>query len=153
MGPQSFRIEDLAGPDALSGGLVAVAGSDSPLGGSDLVVGRPSGLLRSVEQAVVGHDQVRPDIDPQVPVKLGGDSCQLALHGVEVDDRSYSDDADRLGIEDAGGHDVKRELAVFVDDGMSGVVSALVSDDHVRVCREVVYDPSLSFIAPLGADD
>ena len=150
---EGLGIEKLAYSDTGSGGFVAVAGTDSALGCSDLVVLGSLGFLGTVKKTVVRHDQVCPDIDKKVLVKLFGNSVKLALHGVEVDDSSDSDDANGFLVEDSGRDDVECELAVLVDNGVTRVVTALVSDDDIRICCKIVDYPSLSFIAPLGADD
>jgi hypothetical protein len=55
---------------------------------------------------------------------------------------------------------VQFELAEGVDDGMTGVVTSLEADDHIRRLMvfsprrgQVVYHPAFAFIAPLGAYD
>ena len=45
------------------------------------------------------------------------------------------------------------ELAAGLDDGMAGVIAALVADDPVDILRKDVDDFVLPFIAPLGADN
>jgi len=62
-----------------------------------------------------------------------------------------ADDVHRLGIEDAGRHEVERELAVLVDDGMARVVAALEPDHQIGLERQQVDHPALTFIAPLRA--
>ena len=48
---------------------------------------------------------------------------------------------------------MKLEGAVLVDDGVAGVVSALESDDHVRLLRQEVSDLPFALVAPLSTDD
>jgi hypothetical protein len=64
-----------------------------------------------------------------------------------------ADDVLGVRVEDAAGDQVQRILAMFVDDGMTGIVTALKTDDHIRLLSQIIDDPPLSFIAPLGADD
>ena len=45
------------------------------------------------------------------------------------------------------------EGPAFVDDGVPGVVAALVADDEIRLLRQEVRDLALAFVAPLGTDD
>ena len=68
-------------------------------------------------------------------------------------DRPRPDDVERVGVEDAGRHEMQLERPVLIDDGVSRVVAALVPDDHVRLLREEVGDLPFAFVAPLGSDD
>ena len=45
------------------------------------------------------------------------------------------------------------EVAVRVDHRVAGVVAAAVADDQVGIVGQVVDDPALALVAPLGADD
>ena len=88
----------------------------------------------------------------------GGDAVRLEVaelldQHLEVHDRARADDALRVRIEDAGRHEVELERAVLIHDGVTGVVAALISNDHVRLLREEVGDLSLALVAPLGSDD
>jgi hypothetical protein len=47
---------------------------------------------------------------------------------------------------------VQLEVAVGVDHRMPGVVAAAVADHQVGVTRQIIDDPALSLVAPLGAD-
>ena len=44
------------------------------------------------------------------------------------------------------------EFALFVDDGVAGVVAAGVADDAVYLSGEVVDDFAFAFVAPLAPD-
>ena len=48
---------------------------------------------------------------------------------------------------------MKDVLLVVHDDGVSGVGSALVADDHSGVRGEDVHDAALAFVAPLHSYD
>src|SRR5262245_13472451 len=39
------------------------------------------------------------------------------------------------------------------DDGVAGVVAALIASDDVKMRREQIYDLTLAFVSPLRADD
>ena len=51
-----------------------------------------------------------------------------------------------------GGDEVELELLAVADDGVPGVVAALVADDHVALGRQQIGDLALALVAPLGAD-
>ena len=91
------------------------------------------------------------DIDKKVLVKLLWNPFKLLFHGVEVDNRTNSYDACRILVEDSGRDDVKSELSIFVHNGVTCVVTTLVSDDDICISCKIVNDPSLSLITPLGA--
>jgi hypothetical protein len=71
---------------------------------------------------------------------------------LQVDDRSGTDDVDDAWIEDSGRHQTERELAAIVDDGVAGVVAALIPNDTVRIFREVIDHAAFAFVAPVSAD-
>ena len=45
------------------------------------------------------------------------------------------------------------KLAVFVHNGVTGVVAALIADDHVKIAGDQVDHTALALIAPVDADD
>ena len=75
----------------------------------------------------------------------------LHEHG-GVDHDAVADDGDAAGGEDAGGEQVQGVLLVADDDGVTGVVAALVADDVVDRTAEQVGRLALALVAPLGAD-
>ena len=112
-------------------------------------------LLQAVQQAMIGHHDVGALGEPEV-VQADAGARQLGHlfeQRVRVDHRARADDAAGGRVEDAGRHQVQPERAVLVDHGVPGVVAALEADHHVGALRQVVDDPALAFIAPLGADD
>ncbi len=57
------------------------------------------------------------------------------------------------GIQDARRDEVKLEDLVAADDGVAGVVAALVADDHRDLLGEEVGRLALALVAPLQPDD
>ena len=51
------------------------------------------------------------------------------------------------------GIEVELEVTVWVDHGVAGIVPAAVADHQPRISREVVDDPALPLVAPLGSHD
>ena len=68
-----------------------------------------------------------------------------------VDDDAVADEAELIGVEDAGGDEMKLELSEFVDDGVAGVVARRVTGYDMRFLCQEVYDPPLAFVPPLAA--
>ncbi len=147
--------EDVADAQAPAGRLVGVGRADAPLGGADAGAAASPGLLELVEERVVGHHQVGPGGDHQVVGRHPGglDGGELGRQVVEVDHAAGADDTPGRRVEDPGRQQVEGEGSVLVDDGMTGVVSALEADDHVGVLSEPVDDPAFALVAPLGPDD
>ena len=68
-----------------------------------------------------------------------------------ISKHAIADEVQLVSMEDAGGNEVLDILFSPDDNGMAGVVSALVAGDQVHVSGEVVDDFAFSFIAPLAA--
>ena len=55
-------------------------------------------------------------------------------------------------MEESRRNEVEDKFLVLIgDDGMAGVVPALVADEQIRLLREHIDDLPLPFVAPLGA--
>ena len=75
----------------------------------------------------------------------------LSAQMADVYDGAVAEHIHLAAAEDAGGKQVQCELAVFVYDGVSGVVAALIANDDIIVLREKVNHAALSFIAPVDS--
>ena len=53
--------------------------------------------------------------------------------------------------QDAGGEQIQNELALVVDDGVSGVIAALIAHDDVVLLAEQVDHAALALVAPVDA--
>ena len=106
--------------------------------------------------AVPGHQHLRA-VAEEEPA-LDGDAARLQVLDLleqvgGVDDDAVADDADLVGVEDAGGHEVELELAELVDDGVAGVVAGGVPGHDVGLLRQQVDDAPLALVPPLAAHD
>ena len=79
-----------------------------------------------------------------------GDLVEEFLH---VDHGPVSDDGELARPYDPGRQSVELENLVSDDDGVSGIVAALETDDEIRLLVEIVDDLSFTFVSPLGPDD
>ena len=149
-------IEQLAGLDGLFLVFVAVNRRDAPLGGAVSPV-LEAGLLQRVQIPVEGEDQrgavgdaevIRGDVDTG-----GAEIGDLLPKMLAVDDDAVAQHIDDTLAEDARGDQMKGELAVFVDDGVAGVVAALVADDHVVLLGDKVDHAAFALVAPVDAYD
>ena len=84
---------------------------------------------------------------------LGVEHVELLDQHDGVDDDAVADDRDHPRVEHPARHQLELEDVAIHDDGVAGVVSALVADTERRLFGEVVGELALAFVTPLGADD
>ena len=77
----------------------------------------------------------------------------LAPKALEVNDDTVAEDVHDARQADAGGDEVQGKFAVFIDDGMTGVVAALIPADDIIISRDEVDHAALAFVAPVDAYD
>ena len=70
---------------------------------------------------------------------------------VEVDDHAGAQHTEHVRVEDSGGQQVQDELALFGDDGMAGIVAALIAGDDVGILCQQVDDAAFALIAPVDS--
>ncbi len=151
---EAIGIEDVAHPDAHPARLVGVGGTDALQGGADLVV-----TAHRLGDRVVGlvprEDQVRPARHLQLGARdaPGFEHVDLVEERRQVDDDTVGDHGDHVVVEDARGDELQGVLLAIDDDGVSGVVAALVAHDVRVLLRQQVDDLCFALIAPLGSDD
>lgn len=125
--------------------------ADAALGRADLV-GTQAGFGGTVEDAMVGHDDVRVAADEET---LRGDALllepgHLVAKHLGVDNAAIADERRHALVHDARWNKVQGEFGVSVDDGVTGVVSALEADDVIVIGSKQVCDLALALVAPLG---
>ena len=153
---QGVPVEQVAHADGLLHELVRIDRGDAPAGGAELLVAQPV-LFQTVQQLVVGHADGGPVADLQV---LGGDlnaalpqALCLAVEMLKVDDDTGAQDVYRLIPEDAGGHKIQNEFALFIHHGVSGVIAALIAHNDVVLLAEQVHHTALALVAPVCTYD
>lgn len=62
---------------------------------------------------------------------------------------TVADDVGNMAVEHARRQCVKRKFAVIVDNRMSGICTALKTDDNIRFLRKHICNLAFSFIAPV----
>ena len=70
---------------------------------------------------------------------------------LRVQGHAIAEHVDHARPEHAGWQQVQHEFAVAVDDGVAGVSAALKAHDNIKVFRQQVYHPALSFISPVDS--
>ncbi len=144
-------LEGVAEPDADPRRLVAVGGTDAPLGRPDLAL---AALAALVDAAVVGEDQMGGLAQEEAALGLDPPAVQpldLLDQRRHVDDHAVADHAGLPRPEDAGGDQLEDELLLAHLDGVARVVAALAADHHVDLAGQHVDDLALALVAPLGA--
>ena len=76
----------------------------------------------------------------------------LLQKGGGVNHDSVSDHCQHTRPKDAAGYQLEYELPFTYEDGVAGVVSALVTSDRLEFFGEQVDDFTFAFIAPLGPE-
>ena len=104
---------------------------------------------------MVRHDHVRRRADPD-PARVDparGEHVELADERRRIDDDAAADHRRDVGIQHARRDEVELEDLVAADDGVAGVVAALVADDHRDLLGEEVGGLALALVAPLEPHD
>src|SRR5262245_59268096 len=88
---------------------------------------------------------------------LRAQPVDLVEQRLRRDHHAVADDAGLAGMGDARRDQVEHEFmidsAASNDDGMAGVVAALIASDDVEMGSERIDDLALAFVSPLRADD
>ena len=71
------------------------------------------------------------------------------MHPVEIDYSTCRYDIHCLRVEHSAGDYVQSELAFVIDDGVSGIVSALIADYKLGILCQIVDDAAFALISPL----
>ena len=75
----------------------------------------------------------------------------LAVEMLQVDNDAGAENVHGLVSENAGGHKVHDKGASVVDDGVAGVVAALIAHDNIILCAQQVDHTAFAFVAPVCA--
>src|SRR5262249_12294594 len=88
---------------------------------------------------------------------LRAQSVNLIEQRLRINHHAIADDAGLARMGDARRNQVQNEFmidfATANDDGVAGVMAALIASDDVEMWREQVNDLAFAFLSPLGADD
>ena len=105
-------------------------------------------MPRHQDVRAVGEEEPALDVDAALLEVL-----DLVEQLFGIDHAAVADDADLVGVEDAGRHEVELEFAQLVDDRVTGVVPGGVPGYDVRFLRKEVDNPPLTLVAPLASDN
>ncbi len=151
---EAFGIENITDADADATRLVGIRRADALEGGADLVVAS-HGLGDRIVGLMPGKDEMRTarhlQLGARDPARL--EHVDLGEQRRQIDDDAVGDHRDHVVVEDARRHELQGVALTTDDDGVAGVVAALVPH-HVSVFfRQQVDDLGFALIAPLGSDD
>jgi probable phosphoglycerate mutase len=152
--PEDLGVEQVLDPQADAGRLVGVGRADTPLGGAQAVLAQLA-LGEAVELGVVRHDQVgvAADLEPGAVDAAGLEPVDLGHQHGGVDHHPVADHRSDPRVKNAAGHELQGEGFLADDDGVAGVVAALVADHDLHLLGEQIGQLALALVAPLGADD
>src|SRR5699024_1916435 len=152
---QNLLVEHVLYPHAGSCDLVLVAGADPAPGRTDPAAAEIA-FADLVDRHVVRHDQMRVGGEQQT---RGVDAAflqpaDLLLQHPRVDDHTVADDVGHARREDPGGNQVQREiLPVLQNNGMAGVVAAMVTRNPLCAVTEQISGFAVALVTPLGTDE
>jgi hypothetical protein len=151
---EDLGVEQVLHAQADARRLVGVGRADAALGGAQLVLAQPA-LDDLVELLVVREDQVgvAADDEPAGVDALAGQHVELGQQHTRIDHDAVGDDRNDVVVQDPARHQLEGEALAVHDDGVPGVVAALVADHQVHLLGDEVGELPLPLITPLGPDD
>ena len=110
--------------------------------------------VSAVELLVVRHDQVRVAGEDQSGAvdSCPGEVFHLRDEHPRVHHHPIADDRNDVVVEDPARKQLQSEGAAVHDDRVTGVVAALIPDDHVHVAGQEVCQLPFALVTPLGPD-
>ena len=84
---------------------------------------------------------------------LGANVLDLLHNTLGINGNAVADDADDSLAEDSRRQQVQRKFTILVDDGVTRVAAALITDDNVIIGADQIDHTPLAFIAPVDSDD
>ena len=148
------RVAKVAHHETGTGHLVGEGRTDSAFGCPDYsprVLSGAAFLLEFVEEHMVGHYQAGVKTDNQIfTVEAPRDKLLDFIHKSDgINRHTACDDAYFFGMENTARKVIELENLVPYRDRVPCVITALASDDDIRITGEEVDNFSLAFISPL----
>jgi hypothetical protein len=103
-------------------------------------------MVRHNEVGVFADEE--PTSDPNAaPFKV----FYLLLKNLRVNDGAVTDYTYFTGMQYAGRHEMEHILVAFDDDGMTGIIAALIPGDNIRPFGKVINNFALTLVTPLSS--
>ena len=158
LGALFVQMEQVAQTQGLFAVFVAVGVGDAAPGGAE---GAPlfgqAVFFQTILHLVPGHRDGGLVGELQV---FGADLHAAGLDGlhlirevVEVDDHTGAQHTGDIRVQDAGGQKVQDKLALFSNDGVPGIVAALIAGNDIGVFGQQVDDAAFALIAPIDSSN
>ena len=150
---ESVHVAEIADTESSSCGLVLVGRADALAGGSDLLVAEGS-FPCVINNRMIGQDQRAGLRNLQAAPDIHAGALKLAHlleQRVRRQNNSGSDKAGAGRMEDPGGNKPDDSLLSANNQGMAGIVSALIANYIAGLLRQKINDLALSLVTPLGA--
>ena len=83
---------------------------------------------------MIGQDKMSQNAQVKILAERDAqilEHLSLFQESFRIDDTAAPDDADDAGVKNSGGNEMKNDLPLAHDDGMSGIVTAAVANHHV----------------------
>ncbi len=147
-------IVQLAHLQANLGILVGIEGRNAGLGGTEGVLAQPL-LLEFIKVNMIGHHDLCPVADEQLGHghATRSQGIQLFQQSFDIQCNAGADHIVYILMEHAGGQQMQRELAIFIDNGVACVGTALKADNHIALLSKKIGHLAFAFVAPVSAYD
>ena len=134
LGAEEFRVHQIGHADSAAGDLVLVARPDTARGGADGDAARAA-FRHLLHHAVGRQEDVRPIADEQVlrDMDAGGfERIDFRQQSGGIDHQSVADDRLLARPQNAARNELEHVFAFADEDGVAGVVPALVARDDIE---------------------
>ena len=155
LGKLIVHIEQLLHAQSLLHIFIGINRRDTAACGAEFLICEAL-LLHDILHLVIRHADyclfAYPEVFGSDFYSLFRKRIYLADKMLEVYDHTVAHDIDRSIAENTRGKQVEDEFALFVDNGVTGIVAALIAADYVIIGGEQVYHSALSFVTPVNSD-
>ncbi len=149
---KSVLIEKVAHSDSFFHIFVRVNGGYASSRRAEFRVAEPV-LLKAVEKLVIGHAYnglvAYFKIFGSYGNTLVRDCFNFICKVLDVNYHSVAHNVYGSVAENAGGEKIEYKFALVVNNGVTGVISALITGNYVKIGREEVDHASLALVAPI----
>ena len=112
-------------------------------------------FLKPVKVHMIWHHHLRAIADEQLRHRHATRSnrIQLRKQRFNIQRHAGTDDIVYILMKHAGRQQMQGKLAIFIDNGMTGVCATLEANDHIALFRQQVCYLPFALIAPVGANN